>query len=276
MYSLPNDDEVREAPGSQRSAWPVVLTFLIATFVHTGWLYWLQSASGLEVRFASLMQAAPTLGLATTALIFRERLIALLPERENAARFGKRFLIAVLVMVAYAAFTYLLARTVDVLPTELPYTGGVLALYLLWQLLGALGEEFGWRGFLQPFFERRTGKIWAAVIVGLIWAAWHVDRLAQPTIFIGFAITSIGISLAMGLLTGGCWWQRGLVAGFIHWILNISLFFFTDPMAMLSGDPTATLPLAVPTMTLGAIALAVLLVSNRNKKRTPSVCESPH
>ncbi|NLG54490.1 MAG: hypothetical protein GX542_02395, partial [Rhodococcus sp.] len=61
------------------------------------------------------------------------------------------------------------------------------------------------------------------------------------------------LSLALGCLTGGTWWQRGLVAGFVHWVANVSLFFFADPAAALEGEATAGLPFVVPQLALGLV-----------------------
>lgn len=36
------------------------------------------------------------------------------------------------------------------------------------------GEEIGWRGFLLPGLSKRVGVRAASVIVGVIWAAWHL------------------------------------------------------------------------------------------------------
>ncbi|WP_017590245.1 CPBP family intramembrane glutamic endopeptidase [Nocardiopsis ganjiahuensis] len=44
---------------------------------------------------------------------------------------------------------------------------------------GAL-EEPAWRGFAQPLLEERTGWITASVIVGLVWATWHLWPLLTP------------------------------------------------------------------------------------------------
>ena len=41
-------------------------------------------------------------------------------------------------------------------------------------LIGGIGEELGWRGFLQPAMERRFGAFKGTVAVGLIWAYWHL------------------------------------------------------------------------------------------------------
>ena len=41
-------------------------------------------------------------------------------------------------------------------------------------LIGGIGEELGWRGVLQPELTRRFGPIRGTLLVGVIWAYWHV------------------------------------------------------------------------------------------------------
>ncbi|HEY3060356.1 MAG TPA: type II CAAX endopeptidase family protein [Chloroflexota bacterium] len=50
-------------------------------------------------------------------------------------------------------------------------------------LFGPLGEEPGWRGYLLPLLERHVGLLRASLVVGVIWAAWHLPLfLVQNTI----------------------------------------------------------------------------------------------
>ena len=37
-----------------------------------------------------------------------------------------------------------------------------------------LGEEYGWRYFLQPALQERMGKRKAVIVLGLIWGIWHL------------------------------------------------------------------------------------------------------
>lgn len=41
-------------------------------------------------------------------------------------------------------------------------------------------EEFGWRGVALPLLQRRFAPFWAGLILGIIWAAWHI-----PSFLIG-------------------------------------------------------------------------------------------
>ncbi|MEQ8352907.1 MAG: type II CAAX endopeptidase family protein [Leptospiraceae bacterium] len=57
-------------------------------------------------------------------------------------------------------------------------------------LMGPLGEELGWRGFLYPALRNRLGWLGAAVVVGLIWGFWHGPLwfIASPQSEIPFEI----------------------------------------------------------------------------------------
>ena len=39
---------------------------------------------------------------------------------------------------------------------------------------GPLGEEFGWRGFALPRLLQRPSALAAALILGVVWWAWHL------------------------------------------------------------------------------------------------------
>jgi len=48
-----------------------------------------------------------------------------------------------------------------------------LVITLLWMAV-AFGEEYGWRGFLLPALAARCGRLRATIIVGLVWALYHL------------------------------------------------------------------------------------------------------
>ncbi|MEJ2513569.1 MAG: type II CAAX endopeptidase family protein, partial [Anaerolineales bacterium] len=55
----------------------------------------------------------------------------------------------------------------------------VLPALLLALFLGPI-EEFGWRGFALPLMQRKLSPFWAGLILGGIWALWHI-----PSFLIG-------------------------------------------------------------------------------------------
>jgi membrane protease YdiL (CAAX protease family) len=47
-------------------------------------------------------------------------------------------------------------------------------------IAGSLGEEIGWRGFAQPLLQKRFSMFWASVIIGVLWATWHLWPAIAP------------------------------------------------------------------------------------------------
>lgn len=55
---------------------------------------------------------------------------------------------------------------------------GILVAPIL-NLVPALGEELGWRGYLLPKLTQRYPNTTAAIITGVIWGVWHAPMIAM-------------------------------------------------------------------------------------------------
>jgi len=88
----------------------------------------------------------------------------------------------------------------DRIPTYLPGVY-IFPIYILITIFfGGGQEEIGWRGYISPYLEKKFGLIIGGLILGIIWAIWHIPLwfLAASTqkymIFFGFMLGTIGYS----------------------------------------------------------------------------------
>jgi uncharacterized protein len=84
-----------------------------------------------------------------------------------------------LLMPGVMALSYGLARLMGV-PVPAPQVPILAALAMSAAfLVGALGEELGWSGYVIDPMQDRWGALKASVLLGLVWAAWHIVPLMQ-------------------------------------------------------------------------------------------------
>ena len=50
----------------------------------------------------------------------------------------------------------------------------VIPVFLYVLFFSVIGEETGWRGFLLPLLQYRSGALKASIYIGIIWGLWHL------------------------------------------------------------------------------------------------------
>lgn len=144
-------------------------------------------------------------------------------------------------------------------PEVLAGFGGGLLFVVLFLITGPIAEEFGWRGFVQPRLRLRWTPVRTAVVLGSVWALWHVPLYFLPgtgqyetgLFTVGgliFMITCIPLSLLYVFVTerlGGKVWAAIL----IHFAGNAIGAFFP------SEDPVVLVAQLLITVALAAVVL---------------------
>jgi membrane protease YdiL (CAAX protease family) len=79
-------------------------------------------------------------------------------------------------LVGFPAMIYLGAALKGTLNDPFPFSSWTEVLPEIVFTLFLLGtnEEFGWRGVALPLLQRKFSPFWAGLILGIIWAAWHI------------------------------------------------------------------------------------------------------
>ncbi|WP_354644154.1 CPBP family intramembrane glutamic endopeptidase [Kitasatospora camelliae] len=205
---------------------PATVLFLVVSFLAAGLFGALQPATRIPVEVIQLTQFGPALGVAVAALLWPGRVRVLLAGglRGRGGRAAVLLVTAPLV-IAVSAGAYA-ALTGDAHPTR---PGAPFALIAAAQLIGACGEEIGWRCFLQPLLRTRLGVLPASIAVGAAWGVWHVQVLAQHPMYAGaFLVATVSMSVVMGWALDGTGVAGLPFAGGFHALVNLGMLVLMD------------------------------------------------
>lgn len=96
---------------------------------------------------------------------------------------------------------------------EVDYLGsiGIPAAILVWILSFGIGEEIGWRGFAQHYLQPQRGFLFTTVMIGLIWALWHIPHFFYKDTFIEMGLAGFPfyvINIVPGAIVLGWLYHR--------------------------------------------------------------------
>jgi membrane protease YdiL (CAAX protease family) len=154
------------------------------------------------------------------------------------ADFDKKWLIpAVLLMPIIGGLTVLFMNFVNQ-PIAWEYSlppALIVPIGLLIWLVGAVPEEFGWRGYALPKLLKRNNPLVASLILGIIWSLWHLPlhfipattqyvipiwEYAAQTVLLSILYTWLYQKTRGSVLIAGVFHATGNLAGaiFPYWV----------------------------------------------------------
>jgi CAAX protease family protein len=165
-------------PTSRRRSRTELLLFFVGTFAGS-WLLWgaaLLAGGDVGQPLPQVLFVIGAFGPTLAALLLwcagRRR-----PRGQNPFHTTGRWLLPALLLGAAPAVVAALvdgALDLAVAADRAATIGGPLMVIGFVLLSGPLSEEFGWRGYAQPRLRRMLSPVPTAVLLGLVWAAWHV------------------------------------------------------------------------------------------------------
>jgi membrane protease YdiL (CAAX protease family) len=113
-----------------------------------------------------------------------------------------------------------LGALVGALPTVLVYAA-------LMVVLVALGEEVGWRGYALPALQARHGALLSSVVLGTMWALWHLPLFFNPDLFYSNLpfVVQLALQIPLAILFTWVFNSTGgsvLLAILLHAMVNAS------------------------------------------------------
>jgi membrane protease YdiL (CAAX protease family) len=223
-----------------------VVVFYLATMAFSGILNVLQSAVGPDPDLIQLVQFAPALGVGVMFLAFRRTTRVDARFRPAKVAAGRSALVVGIVVAAMLAsvLVHLIAGH-SWRADSLPFPVWMLVITMI---VGAAGEELGWRAYLQPYLQTRFPVLGSALIVGVLWGFWHIGGFANGLAFMGlFVVMATALSVVMGVVLWRARRTNLVVATAAHAAVNLALILLFDeeggdlfPMAVLAGVWTVT------------------------------------
>jgi membrane protease YdiL (CAAX protease family) len=150
------------------------------------------------------------------------------------------------ILVASGLAANLLAgrEVVPVVPPDSLATGLVTLVFLL---LAVLGEEIGWHGVALPGLQQRTTVLRASLLLGVLWAVWHLPFWLLLESFDQYGAGYLGLNLLLIVP----------FSVYLSWLFNNARFSILLPVAFhLAFNVINTAPFAV-TMDLTAFAILI-------------------
>ena len=134
----------------------------------------------------------------------------------------------ILLMPAVALASVSLARVLG-WPLPRGHTPlGALPIFVVLFGIGAAGEEIGWTGYATEPMQERWGAFGASLILGVVWALWHVVpnlQAGRTLAWIGWqSLATVALRVLLVWLfnvTGRRIWPTIL----FHAMINVSVFF---------------------------------------------------
>lgn len=135
--------------------------------------------------------------------------------------------------------------TGEALPAPQFSVFAILAMFLGFLAVG-FGEELGWFGFAFPRLEWRYGPTGAALIIGVIWTAWHIIPYVQTDRPFDWIAWHCVVTIATRVIAVWLFVKTGrsvFAAALFHAMCNVAYFSF--PRGGSHYDPAYFAPIVV-------------------------------
>ncbi|MGH3147817.1 MAG: CPBP family intramembrane glutamic endopeptidase [Rubrobacter sp.] len=164
-----------------------IITFFVLAYAFSWWpwpLYGLGLSPGAVIGFGPFLAALVVVALTRGKVGILELLRRMVRWRVGSAWYAAALLLPVGIALGATVLNVLLgARPPS--SAELGAWPGLIPTYFLLLLIPGIGgawEEPGWRGYALPKLQVGRSALVASLIVGVVWAFWHLPLMVEGVI----------------------------------------------------------------------------------------------
>jgi len=237
-----------------------ILLFTLITLIVTGLLAAFQKKINLDFEKIVLPQLAPAIGFLIIALLFKDLRVPIGLE------FNKAIAVKSFLALGLPFFLITISYFIGKLNgLEIQLTNDLtpfFSIMVIGILIGSIGEEIGWRSFLQPTLEKSNSVLLASLFVGLIWGLWHIGHYKNGLLFmIGFLIFTVSASIILAWILRDTRYSI-IISVLFHTSMNIGFFVLfknslTDSKLMIINGVVWMIP-----------AIGIIIMTGKNLIRT--------
>ncbi|PIE50172.1 MAG: hypothetical protein CSA38_04575 [Flavobacteriales bacterium] len=213
-----------------------IILFTLITLLITGLLATFQQKINLDFNTIILPQLAPMIGFLVMMLLYKDLRIPIGFQFDKVITF--KSLLALVLPFCLILISFFIGKLVGVKIERTDSLSSLFSVILIGMLIGSIGEELGWRSFLQPILERKNGVLISSIIVGIIWGMWHIGHYKNGVLFmVGFLIFTVSASIIIAWILRDTEYNI-ITSTVFHLSVNIGFFTFfknalTNPKLML-------------------------------------------
>jgi len=242
---------------------------LIAYFILAYALAWMliPLVVSVSVAFGLLALFGPTIAaISVTGVVEGRSGVKQLLQRTVEGHVGLKWIAVAVGLPLFMTATVvilnaaLLGKPITIAPNEAP--GFTLILGVL-----VVGEEIGWRGFALPRLQTRFNSLTASLILGGLWAVWHLPNSFIPgmqhylTAFPVFLVWVVSMTVLFTWLAnhsrGSVW-----IAWLFHAAINVSAGF------LFVGDNLRQWWLSAGVFAVAALLIVIVAGPNLGRQTT--------
>jgi membrane protease YdiL (CAAX protease family) len=198
--------------------------FTVITLIITVLLAVFQQKVNIGFEKISFPQFAPVIGFVIISLFFADIVFSVNFSFNKTVAI--RTLIAFIIPLLLFGVVFFAGKQTGLSVKLTENLHSVLPVMLIGILFGAVGEEIGWRGFLQPILEKRNCVLIASIIVGVIWGLWHIGHYKNGLLFMsGFLLFTISASIIIAWLLRETQFNM-IIAAVFHITINLGFIIF--------------------------------------------------